>query len=152
MLLENIHSPADIKKYSEDEIISLMGEMREKIISTVSKTGGHLASNLGIVETTVALHRVFDSPKDSIIFDVGHQCYAHKLLTGRYGSFDTLRRAGGISGFTSRGESEHDVLTAGHSGSALPIALGIARANALAGSDAYTVVVIGDGSFTNGMV
>lgn len=151
-MLENIKSPQCVKSLSDSEVATLMGEMREKIISTVAKNGGHLASNLGIVETTVALHRVFNSPEDSIIFDVGHQCYAHKLLTGRYGDFDTLRTKGGISGFTTRGESEHDVLTAGHSGSALPIALGIARANAIEGNDNYVVAVIGDGSFTNGMV
>ena len=151
-MLENIKSPSDIKNLKENEINSLMDEMREKIISTVSENGGHLASNLGIVETTVALHRVFNSPEDTIVYDVGHQCYAHKLLTGRYESFSTLRQIGGISGFTSRNESEHDALTAGHSGSALPIALGIARANALEGKDNFVVAVIGDGSFTNGMV
>lgn len=151
-MLENIKSPSDIKKLTDDEVKALTLEIREKIIDTVSKNGGHLASNLGIVETTVALHRVFSSPDDSIIFDVGHQCYAHKLLTGRYEKFDTLRTMGGISGFTTRSESEHDVLTAGHSGSALPTALGIARANALAGKDSYVITVIGDGSFTNGMV
>ncbi len=151
-MLENISSPKCIKSLSDAEVNDLIGEIREKIISTVGKNGGHLASNLGIIETTVALHRVFNSPEDSIIFDVGHQCYAHKLLTGRYGEFDTLRKRGGLSGFTSRGESEHDVLTAGHSGSALPIALGIARANAIEGKDNYVVAVIGDGSFTNGMV
>lgn len=151
-MLENIKSPQYIKSLSDSEVSTLVGEIREKIISTVAKNGGHLASNLGIVETTVALHRVFNSPDDSIIFDVGHQCYAHKLLTGRYEAFDTLRTKGGISGFTARGESDHDVLTAGHSGSALPIALGIARANAIEGNDNYVVAVIGDGSFTNGMV
>lgn len=151
-MLENIKSPSDIKKLTDGEVNALSGEIREKIISTVSSKGGHLASNLGIVEATVALHRVFNSPEDSIIFDVGHQCYAHKLLTGRYSEFDTLRTMGGLSGFTSRVESEHDVLTAGHSGSALPIALGIARANALENNGRYVVAVIGDGSFTNGMV
>ncbi|MBR6675957.1 MAG: 1-deoxy-D-xylulose-5-phosphate synthase [Clostridia bacterium] len=152
-MLENIRSPKDIKGLKDNEVQALTAEVRDTIINTVSKNGGHLASNLGIVEATVALHRVFNSPEDTIIFDVGHQCYAHKLLTGRYEEFSTLRTLGGTSGFTTRGESEHDVLTAGHSGSALPIALGIARANALAGKkDAFVVVVIGDGSFTNGMV
>ncbi len=151
-MLENIKSPADIKKLSESEVMTLTGELREKIIETVCENGGHLASNLGMVDTTVALHRVFSSPDDAIIFDVGHQCYAHKLLTGRYHRFDTLRRYGGLSGFTTRGESDHDVLTAGHSGSALPTALGIARANVLEGKDNYVICVIGDGSFTNGMV
>ncbi|MBQ4067090.1 MAG: 1-deoxy-D-xylulose-5-phosphate synthase [Clostridia bacterium] len=151
-MLEYIRSPKDIKALSDAQVTVLMDELRGEIIRTVAKTGGHLASNLGIVETTVALHRVFNSPGDSIIFDVGHQCYAHKLLTGRRESFSTLRTHGGVSGFTSREESEHDVLTAGHSGSALPIALGLARANALEGKDNYVVAVIGDGSFTNGMV
>jgi len=151
-MLENIKDPADLKGLGDKEIEILTGELREKIIETVADNGGHLASNLGVVEATVALHRVFSSPNDAIVFDVGHQCYAHKLLTGRYGEFHTLRKKGGISGFTSRGESEHDHLTAGHSGSALPIALGIARAKALSGDMGYTVAVIGDGSFTNGMV
>lgn len=152
-MLENIRSPKDLKNLKDNEVQTLTAEVRNTIIDTISKNGGHLASNLGIVEATVALHRVFNSPEDTVIFDVGHQCYAHKLLTGRYESFSTLRSFGGISGFTTRSESEHDVLTAGHSGSALPIALGIARANALAGKkDAFVVVVIGDGSFTNGMV
>lgn len=151
-MLEKINSPQDIKKLTDGQVLDLTSQIRKKIISTVSESGGHLASNLGIVETTVALHRVFNSPEDSIIFDVGHQCYAHKLLTGRYSRFDTIRTMGGLSGFTSRQESEHDVLTAGHSGSALPIALGIARANAMDKNDRYAVAVIGDGSFTNGMV
>ncbi len=151
-MLENIKSPADIKKLSQKEVDDLVLEMRKEILRECADGGGHLASNLGIVEATVALHRVFDSPDDSIIFDVGHQCYAHKLLTGRFDSFNTLRRFGGISGFTNRNESEHDALTAGHSGSALPTALGIARANSLQGKDNWSVAVIGDGSFTNGMV
>ncbi len=151
-MLENIKSPSDIKKFSQKEVDDLVLEMRSEILRECADGGGHLASNLGIVEATVALHRVFNSPNDSIIFDVGHQCYAHKLLTGRYESFRTLRRFGGISGFTNRDESEHDALTAGHSGSALPTALGIARANAQSGNDNWAVAVIGDGSFTNGMV
>ena len=151
-MLENIKKPSDIKKMSKDEISHLCVEIRDEILRVCSKSGGHLASNLGIVEATVALHRVFDSPKDTIVYDVSHQCYAHKLLTGRYDSFSTLRTFGGISGFTNRDESEHDVLTAGHSGSALPTALGIARAKAAKGDDSWTVAVIGDASFTNGMV
>lgn len=151
-MLENIKSPSDIKSLSNNEINDLCREIRDEILDVCSRSGGHLASNLGIVEATVALHRVFDSPKDTIIYDVSHQCYAHKLLTGRYGKFSTLRRFGGISGFTNRDESEHDVLTAGHSGSALPTALGIARAKAAKGDKSWTVAVIGDASFTNGMV
>ena len=150
--LEQIHSPGDLQKMDPAQLEELATEIREKILSCVSETEGHLASNLGMVEATIALHRAFDSPQDAILFDVGHQAYAHKLLTGRYESFDTIRQYGGISGFTNREESEHDVLTAGHSGSALPAALGIARAAALEGSDRYAVAVVGDGSFTNGMV
>lgn len=151
-MLEKISSPKDIKNLSDKEIRTLSGEIREKILETVKATGGHLSSNLGMVEVTVALHRVFDCPGDSLIFDVGHQCYTHKLLTGRYYGFETLRQFGGISGFTNRDESPYDALTAGHSGSALPTALGIARANALDNNGRWAVAVIGDGSFTNGMV
>ena len=119
-MLESIKSPADIKSLDSKSLAALAEEIREKIVSVSAQSGGHLASNLGMVEATIALHRVFDCPRDSIVFDVGHQCYAHKLLTGRYESFDSIRTLGGISGFTNRGESEYDVLTAGHSGSALP--------------------------------
>lgn len=151
-MLENIKKPADIKNFSEKELETLAGELREKIISTVSENGGHLGSNLGLVETTIVLHKLFDVPNDKIIFDVGHQCYTHKLLTGRYDRFDTLRKDGGISGFTNRFESEYDILTAGHSGSSVSAALGVATANKLQGKDNYTVAIVGDGSFTNGMI
>ncbi|MBQ8523164.1 MAG: 1-deoxy-D-xylulose-5-phosphate synthase [Clostridia bacterium] len=151
-MLKDIRSPADIKALSENELSALAGEIREKIISTVSENGGHLASNLGSVELTLALHRVFDCPREKIIFDVGHQCYAHKLITGRFEQFETLRKYGGISGFTNRDESEYDAVTAGHSGSSVSAALGVASAEALKGSDAFTVAVVGDGSFTNGMI
>lgn len=151
-MLEKIKSPSDLKALDNGEIKALAAEIRDKIVSVSAQSGGHLASNLGMVEATLALHRVFDCPRDSIVFDVGHQCYAHKLLTGRYEKFDTIRTSGGISGFTNRSESEYDVLTAGHSGSALPCALGLARAKAIRGDRSWTVAVIGDGSFTNGMV
>lgn len=151
-MLKDIKSPADIKKLSDAELCVLADEIREKIITTVSKNGGHLASNLGAVELTLALHRVFDTPREKIVFDVGHQCYAHKLITGREAEFDTLRSFGGVSGFTNRDESEYDTVTAGHSGSSVSAALGIASAAALEGSDACTVAVVGDGSFTNGMI
>ena len=151
-MLSKITSPADIKSLSNDELKVLCSEIRDKIIDTVSKNGGHLASNLGIVEATVMLHKIFDSPKDKIIFDVSHQCYAHKLITGRYGLFDTLRQTGGISGFTNINESEHDIFTFGHSGSSVSSAVGIAEACKLSGSDAYTIAVIGDASCSNGMV
>lgn len=149
-MLENIKSPRDLDALAEKDIKTLTHEIRETIIGAVSQNGGHLASNLGVVEMTVALHRVFDVPRDTLIYDVGHQCYAHKLLTGRYDRFGTLRKYGGVSGFTNKNESEYDFVTSGHSGTALSTALGKARANKLLGSDAYVIAVIGDGSFTNG--
>lgn len=151
-LLSNIKAPSDIKGLSYKEADGLAAEMREVIIETVSRTGGHLASNLGMVEATIALHRAFDSPRDKLVFDVGHQCYAHKLLTGRYDRFSTIRSLGGLSGFTNPRESEHDVLYEGHSGTSISAALGIATANKLRGDDSYTVAVVGDGSLTNGMI
>lgn len=151
-MLENIKSPSDIKKLSYSELAELAAEIRKKVIATVSKNGGHLASNLGMVEASIALHKVFDSPNDKIIFDVGHQCYAHKLLTGRYDEFETLRCFGGISGFPRRSESPHDIMNVGHSGMSISAALGIATANKLNGNNRYTVAVVGDGSLTNGMI
>lgn len=151
-MLSEIKSPKDIKKMEYSELETLAGEIRERITEVVSKNGGHLASNLGAVELTIALHRVFDLPDDKIVFDVGHQCYAHKLLTGRQAEFDTLRKMGGLSGFTNRFESEYDTLTAGHSGPSVSAGLGIAKANKLSGRDSYVVSVVGDGSFTNGLV
>ena len=140
---------SQIKSMAPKELGALCPEIREEIIDAVSKNGGHLSSNLGMVEATVALHKVFNSPEDKIIFDVGHQAYAHKIITGR--SLDTLRTYGGISGFPSKKESEHDVLYEGHSGTSISAALGIAEANRLNGSDSYAVAVIGDGSLTNGI-
>ncbi len=151
-MIESIKSPRDIKDLSYDELGFLCSEIRKKIIKTVSENGGHLASNLGMVEATVALHRVFDSPKDKIIFDVSHQCYTHKLLTGRYNSFSTLRQFGGMSGFACRDESEHDILSEGHSGSSVSAALGVATANKLRGNTDHTIAVVGDGALTNGMI
>lgn len=150
--LNNVNSPRDIKDMTPPQLRTLEKELRHCILSTVSKNGGHLASNLGMVEATVALHRIFDAPKDKILFDVGHQSYAHKLLTGRYPKFKTLRRFGGISGFTDREESEYDAANAGHCGTSVSAALGYARAEKLRGTGAYTVAVVGDGSFTNGTV
>ena len=151
-MLSNIKSPKDIKKMEYSELDVLAGQIRERITDVVSKNGGHLASNLGVVELTIALHRVFDLPEDKIVFDVGHQCYAHKLLTGRADEFDTVRKMGGLSGFTNRFESEYDTLTAGHSGPSVSQGLGIAVSNKLAGKDSYVVSVVGDGSFTNGLI
>ena len=127
-ILAKIDSPADLRRIPEKEIPTLAGEIREYLIDTVTKTGGHLASNLGVVELTLALHRVFDTPNDRIIFDVGHQSYVHKLLTGRRDRFDTLRTPGGLSGFTRREESECDPFGAGHSSTSVSAALGFARA------------------------
>jgi len=150
--LTKINSPADLKRLNENELTAVCSELRDTIIDTVSKNGGHLASNLGMVEATVALHRVFDSPNDKLVFDVGHQCYAHKLLTGRLEKFGSLRKMGGLSGFTNPEESCHDILFEGHSGTSVSAALGIAKANKLRGSDSYTVAIVGDGSMTNGMI
>ena len=151
-MVEKINSPEDIKNLNNDESVLLAEEMRNVILSTVSQTGGHLASNLGVVELTIALHQVFDSPKDKIIFDVGHQCYPHKLLTGRYKNFHTLRQMGGISGFTNRFESVHDVASEGHCGTSISVALGIAESNRILENSNYTIAVVGDGALTNGMI
>ncbi len=151
-MLEHIHSPSDIRNFSKEELKLLSEEIRNTILTTVSENGGHLASNLGMTEATIAIHKNFDSPNDKIIFDVSHQCYAHKLLTGRYETFPSLRKKDGISGFTNREENEHDIFTEGHSGSSISAALGIAQANRLQGNDRYTVAVVGDGSLTNGMI
>lgn len=150
--LSSIKSPADIKNLDENELEVLSAEIREKLIRTVSKTGGHLASNLGVVELTLAIHRVFNSPEDKIVWDVGHQAYTHKLITGRYDVFDTIRQKDGISGFCHPNESEHDVFYSGHSGTSVSSAFGIAQAKKINNDDSYTVAVIGDGSFTGGLV
>lgn len=141
-----------LKKMSMSELADLSQNIRETIIDTVSKNGGHLASNLGMVEATIALHKVFDSPKDRIVFDVGHQCYAHKILTGRIEEFDTLRKYNGLSGFLNKNESEHDVLNEGHCGTSISAALGIAEANRINNDNSFVVAVVGDGALTNGMI
>ena len=149
--LSQIHHPADIRSLNREECEELADDIRTKIIQTVSQNGGHLSSNLGIVEITLALHRVFDTPKDKIVFDVGHQTYAHKLITGRYHSFDTIRTYGGLSGFPRRCESEHDCFEAGHASTAISAALGFARARDLMGENHHVVAVVGDGALTGGM-
>ena len=151
IMLENIHSPSDIKELSQKQIEELAQEIRTKIIQTVSKNGGHLASNLGVVELTLALHRVFDSPNDAIIFDVSHQCYAHKLLTGRYREFKTLRQKDGLSGFTNIDESDHDFFTSGHSSTSISAALGLLTSWNLEKKDGKVIAVLGDGALTGGM-
>ncbi len=149
--LENVNSPKDIKKLNIDELEVLCSEIREQMIDTVSKNGGHLASNLGTVELTVALHKVFNSPTDQIVFDVGHQCYTHKLLTGRRENFNTLRCEGGISGFTRPCESEHDIFSSGHSSTSISSAIGLAKAKSLKGEKGKVIAVIGDGALTGGL-
>ena len=151
MELRQVRSPADIQKLHIDELNDLCGQLRQAMVEAVSANGGHLASNLGAVELTVALHRVFTTPHDTIVWDVGHQCYAHKLLTGRYESFSTLRQKDGVSGFPSPAESEHDAFITGHSSTSISAANGIAKAKALTGDDGYTIAVIGDGALTGGL-
>lgn len=141
-ILKNVKSPADIKNLSAKQLKQLASEIRQKMIQTVSSNGGHLASNLGAVELTIALHKVFDSPEDQLVFDVGHQCYTHKLLTGRYSSFDTLRKKDGISGFCRPNESEHDIFYSGHSGTSVSAGLGLAQAKKIKGDSHYVVSVI----------
>lgn len=150
--LANLHSPEELKSLSNEQLQELTGELRETIVDTVSKTGGHLASNLGAVELTLAMHLEFDSPKDSFVWDVGHQVYTHKLLTGRYEEFGTLRQNGGLSGFPNPEESEHDVFAAGHSGTSIAAGYGLSVAKTLKHDPSYTVAVIGDGAFTGGLV
>ena len=150
-LLETINSPADVKALSLEQLKQLAEEIRQLLISVISKTGGHLAPNLGVVELTLALHRVFTTPKDKIVFDVGHQSYIHKIITGRREQFFTLRQYGGLSGFPKRSESEHDAFGTGHSSTSISAALGMAVARDLQGEDYNVIAVIGDGSMTGGM-
>ena len=151
-LLQNISQPSDLKHLNSAQIQQLCGEIRQFLLDSVSKTGGHLASNLGAVELTVALHRIFETPRDAFVFDVGHQCYTHKLLTGRYKRFGTLRQLDGLSGFPNPNESVHDAFIAGHGNTALSVAIGIAWAKKLKGEPGHVVAIIGDGAFTGGMV
>ena len=150
-LINKINSPADLKNLSEGELVLLCGEIREKIIDTVAKNGGHLASNLGVVELTVAIHSVFDLPEDKIVWDVGHQCYAHKILTGRRGRIDTIRTEDGLSGFPKRSESVYDSFNTGHSSTSVSAAYGIACSDEIKSSRGYTVAVIGDGALSGGL-
>ena len=149
--LGKLNLPDDLKKLNINELEALATEIRSKMIETVSKNGGHLSSNLGVVELSIAMHRMFDSPNDKFVWDVGHQIYAHKLLTGRVNEFDTLRTENGISGFCAPNESEHDTFYSGHSSTSISAALGIAEANKKLGKNDYTIAVIGDGALTGGM-
>jgi 1-deoxy-D-xylulose-5-phosphate synthase len=151
MVLEKVNGPEDLKNLSLEELLLLAEEIRSEIIRVTAQNGGHLASSLGAVELILALHRVFQSPKDKILFDVGHQAYAHKLVTGRKDRFHTLRQEGGISGFTKVSESPHDAITVGHASTSLANALGMALARDLRGEDHHVVAVIGDGALTGGM-
>lgn len=151
-ILDRLHTHADLCALTQQQIDTLSAEIREMLVEVVTQNGGHLASNLGVVELTIAMHRVFETPHDHFIFDVGHQSYVHKILTDRRDRFDTLRCPGGISGFTKRAESEHDCFGAGHSSTSLSAALGFAVSDSLQGKEAYTVAVLGDGAFTGGMI
>lgn len=150
-VLERVSSPKELRRLKLPELVQLAAEIRRTIVETTARNGGHTAPNLGVVELTLALHYVFDTPNDRIIWDVGHQCYTHKLVTGRVGRFDTLRQPGGISGFPKRAESEYDVFDTGHSGDSISAALGMATGDALAGRRRRTVAVIGDGSIVSGI-
>lgn len=150
-LLDKINSPADVKKLSDEQLKQLATEIRQLLIEVISHTGGHLAPNLGVVELTLALHKVFTTPQDKLVFDVGHQAYIHKIITGRREQFPTLRQYGGLSGFPKRCESEHDAFGTGHSSTSISAALGMAVARDLQGEDYNVVAIIGDGSMTGGM-
>jgi 1-deoxy-D-xylulose-5-phosphate synthase len=150
-ILPTLHGPSDLRGLTDDQLISLAAEIRESIISTVAKTGGHLGSSLGVVELTLALHRVLESPRDKIVWDTGHQAYAHKLLTGRFDRFGTLRQLGGIGGFPRRVESEHDVFDGGHAGTGLSIAQGLATARDMRHSMERIAVVVGDAALISGL-
>src|SRR5271170_3360928 len=150
-LLSRIKSPADVKRLNIKQLTRLAEEIRERLILGVSKTGGHIGPNLGVVELTLAMHYVFDTPRDSFVFDVSHQAYVHKLLTGREKLFHTIRQPGGLNGLMLRTESEHDSYGAGHAGTALSAALGMAVARDMSGSNENVVCIFGDAAFTNGI-
>ena len=150
-ILDNINFPSDIKNLSQSNLKILASEVREEIIEAVSETGGHLGAGLGVVELTVALHYIFNTPNDKLVWDVGHQTYPHKILTGRKDKIRTLRKGGGLSGFTKRSESEYDPFGAAHSSTSISSALGIAIANKLSNKSDNVVAVIGDGAMSAGM-
>ena len=150
-LLSGIDSPKDLASLSNEQLVELAAEMRERIVGVVGRNGGHLTSNLGVIELTIALHRVFDFSSDRLLWDVGHQCYPHKLLTGRNDRFDNIRKAGGLSGFPDNDESEYDLFKVGHAGTSIATAVGIARADQLLGRDRAIVALVGDASIVNGV-
>ncbi len=151
MILDKVNYPEDLKKLDTEEKIILAEEIRDKIIHTVSNTGGHLASNLGVVELTIAIHSVFNCPKDKLVWDVGHQTYVHKIWTGRRDKLDSLIQTAGIAGFPKTCESEYDSYDTGHSSTSISVALGMARARDIKGEDHKIITVIGDGALTGGM-
>ena len=151
MLLENISYPSDLRKYNVDDLKLIADELRQYILESVSKTGGHLSSNLGTVELTVAIHHVFNTPFDKVIWDVGHQTYAHKVLTGRKGKLNSIRKYKGISGFPKISESEYDVFGTAHSSTSISAAYGISVANRLDSKKNKSIAIIGDGAMTAGM-
>lgn len=151
VMLERVNDPRDLRGLGREELLQLCREIRDYTVEQVQRTGGHLSSSLGTVELTVALHRVFDSPRDKLVWDTGHQAYVHKMLTGRRSRFDTLRQLGGISGFLVRTESEHDQFGAGHAGTSISAAHGMALARDLKKEDFHVVAVIGDGALTAGL-
>ncbi|MEG8182916.1 1-deoxy-D-xylulose-5-phosphate synthase [Nocardia terpenica] len=150
-VLDEVHGPRDLKRMTHDQLVRLAAEIRTFLVDKVSRTGGHFGPNLGVVELTLALHRVFDSPRDPLLFDVGHQAYVHKIVTGRRAEFDTLRQAGGLSGYPARAESEHDFIENSHASVALSYADGLAKAFRLRGQNRHVVAVVGDGALTGGM-
>jgi len=150
-LLDTVSTPADLRKLRPDQLRQLADELRTETISAVGTTGGHLGSGLGVVELTTAIHYVFDTPRDRLVWDVGHQCYPHKILTGRRDRIRTLRQGGGLSGFTKRSESEYDPFGAAHSSTSISAALGFAVANKIAGTPGKGIAVIGDGAMSAGM-
>ncbi|HLQ62847.1 MAG TPA: 1-deoxy-D-xylulose-5-phosphate synthase N-terminal domain-containing protein, partial [Candidatus Acidoferrales bacterium] len=150
-ILQSISSPADVRRLDERELAQLAAEIRAFLIESISQTGGHLSPNLGVVELTLALHRVFESPSDALVWDTGHQAYVHKIVTGRRDSFASLRQEGGMSGYPSRSESEHDRVENSHASTSLSYALGMAEARLRRGVPGHVVAVIGDGALTGGM-
>src|SRR6478609_8255811 len=150
-LLDVLNEPRDLRDLDEQQLVELAAEVRAFLIDRLSRTGGHLGPNLGVVELTIAIHRVFDSPRDRIVFDTGHQSYVHKILTGRAGGFETLRKEGGLSGYPSQAESPHDIVENSHASTSLSYADGLAKAYRLKGDGRYVVAVVGDGALTGGM-
>src|SRR4051795_1282732 len=150
-LLDRLTGPRDLQDLSDAQLDELAAEIRDFLVRKVSRSGGHLGPNLGVVELTLALHRVFESPTDRILFDTGHQAYVHKIVTGRQAGFDELRQRGGLSGYPSRAESEHDLIENSHASTALSYADGVAKAYALRGERRHVVAVVGDGALTGGM-